>query len=67
MVETKWLYSLNCKIRGNMLNLKVEAAGLFCPLKIHLKMSTLFLLVISQVQIYELEEHKIETWRGENI
>lgn len=26
-----------------------------------------FLIVIIQVQIYELEEHKIETWRGENI
>lgn len=25
------------------------------------------LFVVFQVQIYELEEHKIETWRGENV
>ena len=37
------------------------------PVYYFLWSQTPFLCVIFQVQIYELEEHKIETWRGENV
>lgn len=67
---------------GVILNLKVELQAYFgigrvliereiiqilflVPLKY--VDTTLSLFVIFQVQIYELEEHKIETWRGEKV
>lgn len=48
-------------------NMLLNVPLLFCPLYQELPFKPFLLYVIVQVQIYELEEHKIETWRGENI
>lgn len=60
MVETKWLLYTNM-----LLNVSLLIFYLYQELDFFL--CSLSALPLFQVQIYELEEHKIETWRGENV
>lgn len=60
MVETKWLLYTNM-----LLNVSLLIFHLYQELDFFL--CSLSALPLFQVQIYELEEHKIETWRGENV